>query len=528
MKTKMKPRSKRTGKLKPRKNPLKIDPSRTGLDRRKISREIERRFSGLKKELHQLIVIEDALGLGMATNEEGENCGTGAGGFKPGNTCAKGSSKIERRTMYRGVGDGADVNSGFEWYSTTPGLAQKYADFRGGAVISKEISIKAPLEIHNPHKVLDAKSFFSDASKQVDIKTLDKDKVLAARGEFLSHFGFGSREVIDYWSNPEAKESTRKLLESMGFDSIRMSEGKEDTIAILRPASIIQNSVIINTRWAFLTVSDKLREFVSWLKTRVAIGILSTSYLQEPDHWLQEHIQRMYFKGVSRAFDEVRNPTLARSLDWYEGTRGEFLRSSFGRAVDMARVKLLASRAFNELNGVTDQMGQTIQRELADGMILGESPRTVGARLNKVVEGYKNRGLTIARTETLRAHNEGALDAMEKLGVEEIGVMVEWSTAEDEKVCPLCKPLQGVVMKIKEAHGLLPRHPNCRCVPIPANVGEDTSRQKRSKEEIEEAIDQSVQAESPNRPIEEQRKRSSWQGADLEPSKKRPKSILED
>ena len=349
----MKIKSRKPGKLKPRKSPLKIDPSRTGLERRKISREVERRFARLKREIHQLVVVEDAFGISQPT---------------------------------------------------------------------------------------------------------------------------------------------------------------------------------VNTRWAFLTDEGKLREFIQWLKSRVAITILAANFLREPDpnHWLQEHIQRLYFKGVSRAFDEVRKPALARSLAWYEGTRSEFLQSAFGRAVDVERVKLLAARSFAELSGVTDQMAQTIQRELVDGMIMGESPRTVGARLNKVVDGYKNRGLTIARTETLRAHNEGALDAMERLGVEEVGVMVEWSTAMDERVCPLCRALEGVVLKIKEAHGMFPRHANCRCVPIPANVGEDITGQTRTKQGIKEAIHRSVQAESPKRPLEEQLKRSRWQGADLNPSKERPKSILEE
>jgi hypothetical protein len=171
------------------------------------------------------------------TNAE-ENCGTGAGGFKPGNTCAGGSA----RRMYRGVGKGSDTLSGFEWYAETPELARRYADFRGGEVVESDITALSTFQVGNPHRVLTARSFFADALKQASDLSKDKERVLEARRSFLSHFGDDPREVVDYWSSPEAKESTRRLLESMGFDSIEMEEGKSRTIAVLRRRPTTNNS----------------------------------------------------------------------------------------------------------------------------------------------------------------------------------------------------------------------------------------------------------------------------------------------
>src|SRR5207253_1738755 len=37
----------------------------------------------------------------------------------------------------------------------------------------------------------------------------------------------------------------------------------------------------------------------------------------------------------------------------------------------------------------------------------------------------------------------------------------EWLGTPDDKICPACSALQGIVLKVKEAHGLIPRHPNC-------------------------------------------------------------------
>lgn len=89
---------------------------------------------------------------------------------------------------------------------------------------------------------------------------------------------------------------------------------------------------------------------------------------------------------------------------------------------------------------------------------------------------------------TIAAHAEGQLLALEEMGVEEVGVAIEWSTAGDDRVCPLCSEMEGVVLKLEEAHGKIPLHPQCRCAWLPANVGEDQNDQKRSQAAIRSAV----------------------------------------
>lgn len=73
---------------------------------------------------------------------------------------------------------------------------------------------------------------------------------------------------------------------------------------------------------------------------------------------------------------------------------------------------------------------------------------------------------------------------------------------------------------------------NCRCSFIPANVGEDSSKQKRSRDSIKAAMKKSILAEAgknkKGRTYSQIKARSKWAGADREIAKKRPKSILED
>lgn len=80
------------------------------------------------------------------------------------------------------------------------------------------------------------------------------------------------------------------------------------------------------------------------------------------------------------------------------------------------------------------------------------------------------RSRTIARTELMTAMGEGQMmgwaeaDASGYIGT---GWMKEWLTAEDERVCPTCGPLNGQKVEWNKPFDFggmnSPRHPNCRC-----------------------------------------------------------------
>jgi DNA topoisomerase-1 len=115
---------------------------------------------------------------------------------------------------------------------------------------------------------------------------------------------------------------------------------------------------------------------------------------------------------------------------------------------------------------------------------------------------------------------------MENLGVEKVGVAVEWSVSGlgetalgNPSPCPVCAPLEGIVMRLSEAHGLIPRHPNCMCTFVPANVGEDSEDQIDTQSGIERAIRDSLEEEGGA-------EKSSWAGTEVEVDKARPQSIF--
>lgn len=76
---------------------------------------------------------------------------------------------------------------------------------------------------------------------------------------------------------------------------------------------------------------------------------------------------------------------------------------------------------------------------------------------------------------TIHAHAEGQLDGFEDLGIEEVGADVEFSTSDDDIVCPICEKLKEAVYTIDAARGVIPVHPRCRCswlpvIKLPAGV----------------------------------------------------------
>lgn len=277
----------------------------------------------------------------------------------------------------------------------------------------------------------------------------------------------------------------------------------------------------------FMSSAAKVDEFERWLKGRIEADMFADGQ----DAVWTSYIEEGYRKGAGRAFSDTNRRLRLEAeaegvADFYRGTKEEFLRASFARAETIDKVKLLASRTLMDLKGATDTMATQMRRELVDGLTQGMNPRELGRRLAKKVDGIgRVRGQMIARTEIIRAHAEGQLDALDAMGIEEVGVMVEWETVGAE-ACLECSVMQGAVFRIEEARGLIPRHPNCRCCFIPSNVGEPHRGQIRKPEGVREAIRESIQAERPNKPMGEAVERSSWVGVSKRIGERRPKSIL--
>ena len=123
--------------------------------------------------------------------------------------------------------------------------------------------------------------------------------------------------------------------------------------------------------------------------------------------------------------------------------------------------------------------------------VMAANPTMTPRQLKKYAEGYgtrlrKSRARMIARTESMRASNQGRLqgmlDAADQGLVNPVLAKKQWVTSSFD-VCPICVPLNGVAIGLKESFGqpgqAPPAHPNCRCIirnlPDPTTYGTPTS-----------------------------------------------------
>lgn len=326
--------------------------------------------------------------------------------------------------------------------------------------------------------------------------------------------------------NPLKIDPTRTITLRRSFvagvsNSLRLLKGEvlrlvvdEDAFG-LRPLKIPAFNVL-NQRWKYRTQTEAVDEFEKWLRSRVDKALLSES---EANKW-RKYISSGFQRGAARAFDDTSKARKQLAKDqlrekgFSEGSREQFLRQAFAKPTAIEKLRFLQARALDEVKGLSRDLRTRAKRTLTEGLVRDLSPREIAAKLAKEIDVSIGKAETIAFTELVRAHADGQLEALEQLGVEEVGVAVEWSTAENP--CPLCKPLEGVVLKLAEARGMLPRHPRCRCAWLPANLGEDTDEQKRGKYKIDQAVKQSVKREQ-----RETGKKSDW-GPAKSISRKRP------
>lgn len=224
--------------------------------------------------------------------------------------------------------------------------------------------------------------------------------------------------------------------------------------------------ITANVDFEFATSEAKLVGFQAWVEERIKAGY----YTLRPDGspWVGEYIESAYKKGMIRSYTETHSPALAASAPFYEGSKAQFLEDAFNLPESAGKAKLLATRTFEQLKGVTAQMSQEMGRVLADGIIRGDGPSTIAREMFRRVDGInRKRALVIARTEVIHAHAEGQLDGLQALGGERVTAEVEWSTAGDDRVCDQCASLEGTTYTLEEARGMIPVHPNCRCAWLP-------------------------------------------------------------
>jgi len=123
------------------------------------------------------------------------------------------------------------------------------------------------------------------------------------------------------------------------------------------------------------------------------------------------------------------------------------------------------------------ELADGIKRTILSGVAAGKGADDIARDLGSVIEdkeSFRHAGSKvftkaqyrmemIARTEVLRAHNQGRIKFHQQVGVQKL----EWITMEDERTCPVCGGLDGKVFDTDHFPNQ-PAHPNCRCTSVVA------------------------------------------------------------
>lgn len=144
-------------------------------------------------------------------------------------------------------------------------------------------------------------------------------------------------------------------------------------------------------------------------------------------------------------------------------------------------------------NGFGAEAADKAAKALITGVTLGHNPRQIAPQVQDALGVSRNRALTIARTEALRAYRSANLETF-RANSDVVDQWV-WQAALDSRTCAACIAMNGTKHSLDEEMG---SHPNCRCVQSPLTkswddilgaFGVDTSNTPDTRPDIQSGED---------------------------------------
>lgn len=226
----------------------------------------------------------------------------------------------------------------------------------------------------------------------------------------------------------------------------------------------------------------KVEDFMDWMnRVENQVILEQSSYPsivggEQQLPWTSFYIYLAYVKGIERARLEMRRAGY-ETPSYIQGEDGE-REEDYHQAAQTERhkrgINLLYTQAYMELTGIVEAVNQEVSRQITRGLLEDESSTAIADRVtDRIDRTGLHRGRILSRTETVRAHTNAMLEEMSQWGIDRVTAQVEFTTAKDERVCTVCRSLEGTVYSIDEARGIIPVHPQCRCVWLPVAKTEE-------------------------------------------------------
>jgi len=207
----------------------------------------------------------------------------------------------------------------------------------------------------------------------------------------------------------------------------------------------------------------------NWIRRKIDEEVIETTRrrsVASGRHWTASNVRDAYEAGLKRADYHLRNSEkyTVPDVSPEAAITREKHRRELGRSY---------TAVYQDLQAVANASVTEVLREI-DEALQGRRPsrRQIAESINDRIDAVgQTRSEAVSHTRTVEAANNAALNRYESAGVEEVGVdpEVEFTTAGDERVCPLCRGLEGNRYSLEEAVGVIPgeTHPRCRCLFVP-------------------------------------------------------------
>jgi HK97 family phage portal protein len=170
---------------------------------------------------------------------------------------------------------------------------------------------------------------------------------------------------------------------------------------------------------------------------------------------------------AKKQYIEAAKPVLTNVLKWAIADAQDKVSSQKGLKSSVAfeqALKWLSTRLTWAAEAISEETAIKIENILSAGYAEGLGADELAGRVKEVFDMSDMRSLRIARTETIQASSQGAIEGYKELGVQR----VEFFAALDERTCKDCgETLHGEEFPIAESEGVITVHPNCRCVWLP-------------------------------------------------------------
>jgi SPP1 gp7 family putative phage head morphogenesis protein len=179
-----------------------------------------------------------------------------------------------------------------------------------------------------------------------------------------------------------------------------------------------------------------------------------------------------YYRALEQQVAAITTRAAAQSAAWVNTTTATaYVEGALTAHADMAfaAVNDNAVRAASTYTaGLITRVGVEMQNAVHMGVLQAVAGSWSPQRLEAAIlatglqrgpwRSAAQRAAVVARTETMRAYNAGAIAGIRQAGTDK----VEWIDTEDERVCPICSERDGQVYPADQV--AIPAHPRCRCI----------------------------------------------------------------